>query len=73
MIEKSFFPDSLTQADMKPVYKKDSRNEKENYSLVCIFPNLSKICGCCMHTPVKKYFSPIPSKYQFGFKKGYSA
>ena len=29
MIENSVFPDSLKQADIKLVYKKDSRNEKE--------------------------------------------
>ena len=29
MIENSVYPDSLKQANIKPVYKKDSRNEKE--------------------------------------------
>ena len=29
MIENSVFPDSLKQADIKLVYKKDSRNKKE--------------------------------------------
>ena len=28
------------QADIKPVYKKDSRNEKEHYRPVSILPNL---------------------------------
>ena len=72
MIGNSAFPDSLKQADIKPVYKKDSRNEKENYSPVSILPNLSKIYGRCMYTQMNKYFDSILSKYQFGFRKGYS-
>ena len=30
MIENSVFPDLLKQADIKPLYKKDSGIEKEN-------------------------------------------
>ena len=41
MIENSDFPDSLKQADIKPVYKKYFRNEKENYRPISILPNLS--------------------------------
>ena len=27
----------------------------------------------CMNKQINKYFDPILSKYQFGFRKGYSA
>ena len=37
MIKNSVFPDSLKQADIKPLYKKGSRNEKENYKPVGIY------------------------------------
>ena len=30
-MNKSIFPDVLKYADIKPIYKKESRNEKENY------------------------------------------
>ena len=73
MIENSVFPNSLKKADIKPVYKTDSRNGKENYRPVSILPNLSKIYGRCMYTHINKYFGPILSKCQFGFRKGYSA
>ena len=73
MIENFVFPDSLKQADIKPVYKKDSRNEKENYRPLSILPNLSKIYERCMYTQMKKYFGPILSKYQFGFRGAYTA
>ena len=73
MIENSVFPDSLKQADIKPVYKADSRNKKENYRPVSILSSLSKTYERCMYTQMNKYFGPILSKYQFGFRKGYSA
>ena len=41
-VNKDFFPDELKYADIKPIYKKELRNEKENYKRVSILPNLSK-------------------------------
>ena len=73
MIENSPFPVSLKQADIKPIHKKDSRSDKENYRPVSILPNLSEIYGRCLYTQMNNYFNPILSKYQFGFGKGYSA
>ena len=29
-VNKDFFPDGLKDADIKPIYEKESRNEKEN-------------------------------------------
>ena len=66
------FPDQLKHADVKPVYKKDSRNDKKNYRPVSILPNLSKIYERCMHDQLSKYFDKILSKFQFGFRKGFS-
>ena len=42
MIENSVFPDSLKKVDIKPVYKKDSSNEKENYRPISIYPTYLK-------------------------------
>ena len=42
-VNKGVFADKLKQADIKPIYKKGSRNEKENYRPVSILPNLPKI------------------------------
>ena len=58
MIKDSVFPDSLKQADIKPVCKKDSRSERENYRPVSILPNLPKICGRYMYIQEGKYFDP---------------
>ena len=73
MIENSVFPVSLKQADIKPIHKKDSRSDKENYRPLSILPNLSKIYERCLYTQMNKYFDHILSKYQFGFRKGNSA
>ena len=48
-MNKGDFPEELNQADIKPIYKKKSRNEKENYTLVSILYNLSKIFQRCMY------------------------
>ena len=48
-VNKDIFPDELKQADIKPIYKNESRNEKENYRTVSISPNLSKIFEHCMY------------------------
>ena len=53
MIEKYVFPVSLKQADIKPIHKKDSRSEKENYRPVSILPNFSKIYEHCLQTQIK--------------------
>ena len=62
------FPDELKQADIKPIYKKESRNEKENYRPVSILPNLSKIFERCMYDQLEDYFEKLLSKCQCGFR-----
>ena len=65
------FPEKLKHADNKPIYKKESRNEKENYRPVSILSSLSKILERCMHDQLKDYFDEILSKYQCVFKEGF--
>ena len=62
------FPDELKQEDIKPIYKKESRNEKENCRPVSILPNLSKIFEHCMYDQLKDYFDKLLSKYQCRFR-----
>ena len=40
---KSTFPSDLKLADVTPVYKKKSKNSKDNYRPVSILSNISKI------------------------------
>ena len=69
---KGVFPDKLKQADIKPIYKTVSRNKKENCRSVSILPNLSKIFERCMYDQLKDHFDKLLSKYQCGFRKGFS-
>ena len=71
-VNKGVFPDELKHADIKPIYKKESRNEKENCRPVSILPNLSKIFERCIYDQLKDYFEKLLSKYQCGFRKGFS-
>ena len=67
------FPTSFKNANVSPIYKKDSRLEEKNYCPISILPNLSKISERIMHSQISAYFDNILSKYQFGFRQGYSS
>ena len=72
IIIASFFPEHLKQADVKPVFKKDSRNDKRSCRPVGIFSNISKIYERLLYKQLKTYFESILSRYQCGFRKGFS-
>ena len=55
----SVLPDELKQADIKPIYKKESRNEKENYRHVSALPNLSKIFEHYIYDQLKDHFDKL--------------
>ena len=46
---------------------------KDNYRPVSILSNISKVYDIIMFTQIWKYFEPILSKFQCGFRKGFSA
>ena len=66
------FPENLKHADITPLYKKDKKDIKGNYRPVTILPNLSKIFEKCMFEQMSQFFENIFSKYQCGFRKGFS-
>ena len=57
---------------MKPVFKKDSRNDKRNYRPLSILSNISKIYERLLYNQLETYFESILSRYQCGFRKGFS-
>ena len=70
-VNKGVFPNELKHADIKPIYKKESRNEKEeNYRPVSILPNLSKIFERCMYDQLKDYFDKLLSNISADLEKG---
>ena len=71
-IDNSTFPEQIKWADVKPVFKKNSRTDKKNYRPVSILPNISKIYETCLYTQLYDYFDVIFSQNQCGFRKGFS-
>ena len=56
----------LKLAGVKPVHKKASRLEK------ILLPKISNIFERCMYRQISEYFETVLSKFQCGFRKGYS-
>ena len=71
-IETSTFPEQLKYADVKPVFKKDSRTDKKNFRPISILPNISKTYERCINKQLEEYFQALLSKYQCRFRKGYN-
>ena len=63
----------MKQVDVIPIFKKGDKTDKENYRPVSILPILSKIYERLVYEQIYPYFDHIFSKYQCGFRKGYSA
>ena len=47
--DSSTFPAALKLAHITPAFKKGSKNSKENYRLISILPNISKVYERCMY------------------------
>ena len=71
-VKKSEFPSVLKQANTTLVYKKGERECKNNYRPVSILSNVSKIFERIMFRQISNYMDSFFSKYQCGFRKGYS-
>ena len=71
-IRSSNFHNELKEADIVPVHKKKSKLSKENQRPISILPNISKVYEICLYDQISKCFDNIFSKYQCGFRKGYS-
>ena len=68
----SKFPATFKFANVT-VFKKDNRNQKDNYRLVSILPIISKIFEKLVCRQLSNHFDNIFSKFQCGFRKGFSA
>ena len=66
------FPESLKNADVVPIHKKEERTKKENYSPVSLLPIVSKLFEREMYNQILLYIDKYLSPYSFGFRKGHS-
>ena len=64
---------SFKNANVSSIYKKDSRLEEKNHRPIRILPNLSEIYERIIHSQISTYLDNILSKYQLGFRQGYSS
>ena len=70
--ERSFIAD-FKVAEVCRLYKNDRRADKSNYRPISILSNVSKIYEKCLYSQLYDYFdNNIFSKYQCGFRKGFS-
>ena len=72
-ISSFVFPSYLKNAIITPAHKKGPKTSKDNYRPVSILSNISKIYERLMFKQISEYFEPISSKFQCGFRTGYSA
>ena len=72
VVKTSKFPPILTLADIIPVFKKEEKKCKNNYQPVSALPNMSKIIERIIFRQISNYMESFLSKYQCGFRKGYS-
>ena len=72
-LEKSEYTSPFKFADITPIHKKGSRFEKNNYGPASILSVSSKVFEKCLYRQISSYFNDIISKYQCGFRKGFSA
>ena len=64
----------MKRADVTPVHKKNSKSAKNNYRPVSILSDISKLYERIMFKQMSEYFeNSFFSKYQCGFRKGFSA
>ena len=71
-LSSSQYPNGLKYADVMPVFKKDDKSDKSNYQSISIPLTFSKAYERIMQNHIYPYLNKIFSKYQCGFRKGFS-
>ena len=72
VVKSSKFPSILALADARPAFKKGDKECKNNYRPVSILSNMSKMFERIIFRQISNYMESLLSKYQCGFRKGYS-
>ena len=67
------FPTGLKYADVRPMFKKDDKTDKENYRPNSILPNLSKMNERFIDGHVYSFLDQIFSKLQCACSRGFNA
>ena len=70
---QSVFPSALKLENITPEHKKDWKSKKDHHQPIIVLPNISKTCESFFFKQNSEYFKQFLSKYQCGFRKGFSA
>ena len=70
-IYSSIFPASFKSANITPVFKVGSRNQKDNYRPISIPPIIAKMFEKLISQQLSSHFDNTFSKFQCGFRKGH--
>ena len=72
-IKQSLFPNQCKIAKLKPLFKKGSKSDPKNYSLIPLLPVLSKILGKTIQIQKQEYLDKngLLYKYQSGFRANF--
>ena len=73
-IKLGSFPRSCKIAKVKPLFKKSSKTDPQNYRPISLLPILSKITERIIHDQTQEFLSKkkILYRFQSGFRKNYS-
>ena len=71
-INNSTFPEQLKRVDVKPLFNKNIRTDKENYRPVSFLRNKFKIYERCLFKQLHDYLDIIFLQNQCGLRKGFS-
>ena len=68
-----YFSILFENAIVTPVHKNGAKTSEDNYRLLSILSDISRRYERLMFKQIPEYFEPILSKFQCGFRKGFSA
>ena len=71
-IETGYFPDSLKEANIAPIFKKDDPLNKSNYRPVSILPLISKVFERLIDNQLSEYTKSFLNHILCGFRKAHS-
>ena len=71
-IETGYFPDSLKEANITPIFKKDDPLDKSNYRPVSILPLISKVYERLIYNQLSEYTESFLNHILCGFRKAHS-
>ena len=71
-MSSSQYTNGLKYADVTLVFKKDDKSDKSNYQSLSILLTFSQVYERIMQNHIYPYLNKFFSKYQCGFRKGFS-